>query len=423
MALRDELSLEESAPSPNGEKPRVLHVITRLIRGGADENTILTSNGLADMGYRCMIAYGAQSEDPQIAAIDRCEKRLLPGLVRDVSPWHDTRALRHMGRLIREFKPDIVHTHTAKAGVIGRIAARLGNVPIIIHGLHGTTFHDEQARLVRRGVIAVERALAGRTTAYMSVSSDLSKLYLDHGIGRPEQYVTVRSGMDLSAFRATSLWDDQRIRAKRRELGVPEDEPLAVMLCRLEERKRVDRYIEAAAKLTKSGVRANFAIAGEGAQHAELEALAEGLGVGDRVHFLGFRRDVPEVLAASSAVCLTSKWEGLPRVFVQATAVGRMVVCYDVNGAREAIVEGVNGYIAPQENDELFRKRLKQVLEMPKNGYLADKVGNEHLSQWDVETMLNETARVYECLLRNGPLTEALRKPRAAARAQVDAVE
>ena len=405
----EETARHGDAPSVSymGRAPRVLHIITRLIRGGADENTILTVNGLARMGHRCMLAYGRQSEAAEMERASGVETYLVPSMVRAVRPIGDSCALGSLISLMRRFKPDIVHTHTAKAGVLGRIAAWAARCPVVIHGLHGTTFHPGQSWPVRRAIIRLERMLAPLTTAYMSVSTELSELYLSERIGQPEQYVTVRSGMDLSAFEAVTDWGPAEVRAKKTELGLPAQLPLAVMVCRLEPRKRVDRLIHAAAQLKQAGLKACFAIAGEGPSRDALEALVTQLDVEDSVHFLGFREDVPEVLAASSAVCLTSAWEGLPRAFIQARIVGRMIVCFDVNGAHEAVTDGVNGFIAPQDDPDMFCRRLREALE---NGTCAragdETVGCDSIQRWNADTMVAETNSVYQRLLEGSPVSE-----------------
>ncbi len=388
-------------------KPSVLHVITRLISGGADENTILTCNGLQRMGHSCTVVAGGESSSAQMAEVDGRGVMVVDELVREINPFLDLKALARLRRIIRETKPDIVHTHTAKAGVLGRLAARLERVPIVVHGLHGTTFHAEQHPIMYRTIVAIERWMARYTTAYVSVSNDLSRLYTDHGVGRAEQYATVRSGMDLGAFRRAARWTDARIRQKRVELGLPSDVPVALLVSRLEHRKRVDRFIEAAGRLVREGVDARFVVAGEGRQRGELEALAQASGLNGEFRFLGFRPDIEEVLAASSCVCLTSKWEGLPRVFVQATAVGRMIVCYDVNGAQEAIVEGRNGHIVPQDDDDLFCRRLREVLQAPRDySRAAVRLEDDGLADWTVEAMVAQTAQAYESLMARGRLPE-----------------
>lgn len=391
-------------------KPRVLHVITRLIRGGADENTLLTVNGLANRGYECLLAYGGESEEAQLRLLDRVPGVEVPHLVRAINSWHDLLALNNLRSLMRSFRPHILHTHTAKAGVLGRVAAAVAGVPVVIHGLHGTTFHDGMRRTESATVRFVERTLARGTTAYMSVSSELCDLYVDSHIGRPEQYVVVRSGMDLKSFKQVAGWDAGKIRGKRVELGLSPGVPLAVMVCRLEQRKRVDRLIRAAARLKTEGFDACFAIAGEGPEREGLEELTRQLGVADRVRFLGFRNDVAEVLGCSSVVCLTSAWEGLPRVLVQAVVVGRMVVCYDVNGAHEVIRDGVNGHIVAPDDVVTFSARLAETLTPLPRPVSATTVGQDPIERWDADNMVADTARVYDCLLKYRCLTEELRE-------------
>lgn len=402
------------AEAPRGSRraPRVVHIITRLIRGGADENTIFTANGLREMGYDCGLICGRASDPRQVSRLSGVETVVMPTLVRRISPALDLRALLGLTLELRRMAPEIVHTHTAKAGVLGRLAARLAGVPVLIHGLHGTSFHPGQTAVVSGAIIGIERMMAAWTDLFMSVSDELSELYAGSGIGCEGQFVTVRSGMDLEALRAASGWGDRRIRRKRRELGLPPELPVALLISRLEPRKRVHRFIEAAAELAREGIGASFAIAGEGPLQAGLEEYARGLQVADSVFFLGFREDIPEVLAAATAVCVTSAWEGLPRVFVEASVVGRMVVCYEVNGAREVITDGENGYVAPQGDARMFCRRLGEVLGRPvRRGRRCLRLGRDPVGRWSVEAMVAETAEVYERLLKQTERAEQVLLP------------
>jgi glycosyltransferase involved in cell wall biosynthesis len=388
------------AAEGSSRPPRVMHLITRLIRGGADENTLFTANGLSEMGYDCWLVCGGGSDAQQLDRAHDVETIVLPEMVRRIAPLRDLRAFWRLLMMMRRIKPDIVHTHTAKAGVLGRLAAHFASVPIVIHGLHGTTFHPGQSALLRRTVIGIERMMADFTDLFVSVSDDLSQLYMDEAVGHPLQHTTVRSGMDIDKFRRVARWDREQVRRKRRELGVPVDEPTALLVSRLEPRKRVERFIEAAGRLSREGVPGVFAIAGEGPSRPELEQQARDLGVADRVFFLGFRQDIPEVLASANAVCLTSAWEGLPRVFVEASLVGRMIVCYDVNGASEVITCGENGFVAPQDDPARFCARLAEVLQ---SGELQtgphSHLGSDPIDRWSVESMIADTAAVYRDIL------------------------
>ncbi len=379
----------------------MLHVHTRLIRGGADENTLLTVNGLDRCRFRVTLAIGGGSEAAMVAKVaPAVEVVEVPELVREVSPRRDLAALRNLRRLIRDRRYDIVHTHTAKAGILGRFAARGAAAPVIIHTLHGSTFHGALGRAEYLLYWGLEKAAAGFTDRIITVGEDLRDRYLGAGIGRAERYQLIRSGMELSEFSAAAAMEEERRAAVRRSLGVPPDAPLVGKVARLEARKGYRYFLDLAETVLQRIPATHFVGLGAGEQHAALLAEVERRGLKGRVHFPGFRHDIADALAVLDVAVLTSLWEGLPRVLVQAAACGVPAVTFAVEGAHEVVKEGVNGWVVPVGDVPGMSERVVALLSDPRRAWAMGEAGRALVCEtWAAETMVREIARAYEELI------------------------
>jgi glycosyltransferase involved in cell wall biosynthesis len=389
--------LSDPSPPPIS----VLHVHTRLIRGGADENTLLTVNGLDCRRFRLALAIGSGSEAAMLAKVGPAVEVIeMPDLVREVSPRRDLAAFRQLRRLIRDRRYDIVHTHTAKAGMLGRFAARSAGAPVIVHTLHGSTFHGALNRaeyLLYRGL---EKAAAGFTDRIITVGEDLRERYLEAGIGRPERYQLIRSGMELSEFSAAAAMVPERRAEVRRSLGVPADAPLVGKVARLEARKGYRYFLDLAERVLQHVPTTHFVGLGAGEEHAELRAEVERRGLADRIHFPGFRQDIADVLAVLDVAVLTSLWEGLPRVLVQAAACGVPAVTFAVEGAHEVVKQGVNGWVVPMRDVPAMAERVVALLSDSRRARAMGAAGLGLVCEtWAAETMVSEIARAYEDLM------------------------
>jgi glycosyltransferase involved in cell wall biosynthesis len=379
----------------------VLHVHTRLILGGADENTLLTVNGLDSGRFRVALAIGGGSEAGMVAKVAPSVEILeFPELVREVSPRRDLAAFAKLRRHMRDRRYDIVHTHTAKAGILGRFAARAAGVPVIVHTLHGSTFHAALGRGEYVLYWGLEKATAGFTDRIISVGEDLQQRYLEAGIGTPERYQLIRSGMELSAFAAASAMDREQRAAVRRSLGVPPDAPLVGKVARLEERKGYRYFLDLAEMVLERVPGAHFVGVGAGEQQDALRADVERRGLTGRVHFPGFRHDIAEVLAVLDVAVLTSLWEGLPRVLVQAAACGVPAVAFAVEGAHEVVKEDVNGWVVPMRDVPQMAERVVALLTDPARARAMGAAGRALVHRgWTAEAMVREIAALYEKLM------------------------
>jgi glycosyltransferase involved in cell wall biosynthesis len=400
------------------ERPtRVLHVITRLIRGGADENTVLTAERLDSRGYESWILAGRDSELDAFPAAVRARTRILPELVRDPDPFRDAVALAKLVRVLRKERWDLVHTHTAKAGFLGRLAARIAGVPHVVHTLHGVTFHEHVAAPLRALYVALERLAASRCDALITVGDDVRRKYLAEGIGREDQYVTIASGMDLRPFEAVRGDGGRARREVRAELDLAATDVVVGMVSRLEPRKGWIHLLEAVARLAPDFPALRLAAVGEGSQRREIEAAARRLGLTPRVRFTGYRPDVARVIAALDVAALTSLWEGLPRVLVQYSLLEKPVVTFDVEGAREVVDDGLSGYVVGARDEAALVDRLRRLVASPAlRAEMGRRARERALGRWDAGLMVDRIAQVYDAVRHGHPPIDGLREGAPLAR-------
>jgi glycosyltransferase involved in cell wall biosynthesis len=315
-----------------------LRVIDRLNVGGPALQATVLSDGLAPDRFEQLLLTGdvdAHEGDYVQLRAPNLPVEHVAGLGRAPQLSHDVRALATVRRAIRRFQPDIVHTHKAKAGVLGRTAAWSTGVPVTIHSFHGHLLRGYFSPRKTQAVVAVERALAWRTTRLVAVGAQVRDELLAAGVGRPDRYVVVPPGVELPP--PPSLLD------ARRSLGLPPSSPVIAFVARLTAVKRPDRFIEVARVVIRRHPDAVFVIAGEGELMAAMQAQASPLG--DHVRFLGWRGDVESIYAAADVVVLTSDNEGMPVSLIEAALCGRPAVTTDVGSAPEVVIDGVTGFV------------------------------------------------------------------------------
>ncbi len=378
---------------------RVLHIITRLIIGGAQENTMLTAAMLDPVRYAVDVISGPQT-GPEGNLVPEVQARgirltILPGLVREVNPLRDFAALAALTRLVRRGRYDIVHTHSSKAGILGRWAAYLAGVPIIVHTVHGWGHHERQHPLVRRFYVLLEQATQRITDRLIVVSPHNTRKGLADGIATLEKYVTIRSGIELDRFRQPSRPRE----AVQAELRIPQEAPVVGTVTRLSPQKAPLDFTIAAAQVAARRPDVHFVIVGDGPLRADVEAQVDALKLADRVHLTGLRRDVPDLMHSFDVFALTSLWEGLPRVLPQAMAAGLPIVATAVDGNAEAVTDGDNGFLTPPGDPQAMAAALLRLLEDP---VLALGMGNASRTRaevFDVHKMVSDIAVLYEALL------------------------
>jgi glycosyltransferase involved in cell wall biosynthesis len=347
------------------ERPRVAHIITRLILGGAQENTLYTVIGQQrdyDVTLFIGVDDGTEGSLRDRAAAANVRLVVVPSLVRPIQPFTDLRALFALARLLRKGRFDIVHTHSSKAGILGRIAARIAGVPVVVHTLHSLVFHEYQAAWKNSLYIWLKRRCAPITDLLISVNEQTTRGALEAGIGRPEQYLTIYSGIELDRF--LSVRDRLDSAAAKRRVGIPPDAPVVGKVARLFPLKGHDQFLAVAVEVARLNPAAWFLLVGDGPLRHDLEQKVETLGLRGRTVFTGRvpPDEVPECLQAMDVVVHTSLREGIARVLPQAAAVGKPVVTFRLDGAPEVVKDGVSGYLVPALDTATLARRVAELL-------------------------------------------------------------
>ncbi len=382
------------------DKLPVLHIITRLIVGGAQENTMFTAALLDPARFDVEILSGPQtgSEGSLIAEVRARDIPLtiLPQLLRQINPQNDLLALWKLTRRMQTQRYAIVHTHSSKAGVIGRLAARLAGVPVIIHTVHGWSFHGHMSPAKRKMYILLEKFAASFTDAMIVVAKPDIEKGLREGIGRPEQYHVIRSAIPLDEFNPATVDRD----AARAELGLPPNAPVLGNVGRFSPQKNPLDWVRVAGEVGRALPSCHFLLVGDGPLRADVEAALAEEGIAERTVLTGLRRDVPRLMAALDVFLLTSLWEGLPRVIPQAMALEIPVVANRADGTAEAIAHGETGFLCePGEIAELAGHCLT-LLRNPNLRRVMGQRGREFANrEFDVRRMVAQIAYLYEVLL------------------------
>jgi glycosyltransferase involved in cell wall biosynthesis len=380
---------------------KVLNVITKLAVGGAQETALRSCAVLAAEGWESVLVAGPDSspEGDLFGEAARLGLRrvTVPTLHRRVRPWADLLALVFLVRLFRRERPDVVHTHSSKAGILGRLAARVAGVPVVVHTVHGWSFHDDMGALPRALAIAAERLAARLTSALVVVCAHDADLGRRARIGRPGSYRLVRSGIDLAAMRTGAG------RAEARALlGVPDGTPLIGTVTRLCRQKDPGALVRAARRIVDDRPEVHLVVVGDGPTRAEVSALVHALGLVANVTLLGNRADVAAILPAFDAFVLTSRWEGLPRVVIEAMAAGVPVVATDVGGVSEVVRDGVSGLLVPAgQPDSVARAALRVLFEPGLAGRLRESA-TASLSGFDIADMARGIEDLYDDLMTRG---------------------
>jgi glycosyltransferase involved in cell wall biosynthesis len=377
---------------------RVTHVITRLIIGGAQENTVATVLGLQQRpGIEINLLAGpttgpegsiesAFQPFPQVLSI-------VPSLVRPVHPLNDLLALLRLTRIFRSTRPQIVHTHSGKAGILGRWAAHRAGVPIIVHTIHGPSFGAFQGALANGLFRGAERFAAQFTTHFVSVADAMTRQYLAAGIGRPAQYTRIFSGFPLEPFLAAE--NDPAWRAR---LHLAPDDFVIGVISRLFKLKGHDDLLDLAPSLLRQCPRAKFLFVGDGAWRGRLEARARALGVEKHFVFAGLvpPGQVPRYVGVMDALAHLSRREGLPRALPQALAAARPVVACDCDGAGEVCIDNETGFLVPPGDRETLTRRLLQLAGDPDLRRRLGTQGRQFVRpRFSVQTMLDSLYALY----------------------------
>lgn len=379
----------------DGRRIRVAHVITRMIVGGAQE-TVLLAAALADRErFDPLLVCGPQTGS-EGSLHDEVRRRgvelvVLPDMVREVHPWHDARALPALTRLFRDRAIDVVHTNSSKAGIIGRVAARRAGVRTVVHTVHGWPFHDHQARAFAATWRSLERRMAPWTDHLVVVADADREKGLAAGIGAAEQYVTVRSSLELSRYDPErALRDDVR-----KELGLPLDAPVLGAVNRLSDQKDPLSLVTAFAAVQAAVPDARLLLVGDGPLDRAVRRRIGALGLQDAVTMTGLRGDVPRLLQAADVFVSTSLWEGLPRTIIEAMATGLPVVATPADGVVDVLVDGRTGRLVGAGDPDAVAAAVLDLLRAPQVAARLGRTARTQVQDFDALRMTRALESLY----------------------------
>ncbi len=382
-----------------GASMKICHVITRLILGGAQENTLLTCEGLHSRGHEVTLVTGPprgpEGELLQRARAGGYRVEVVPAMRREIHPLRDAVSYRTLKRLLREIAPDVMHSHSSKAGILARRAAnRVGGMKIV-HTIHGLPFHRYETGWRNRMYISLERRAGRRTDAIISVADAMTRQALAAGVGRPEQYTTIRSGMEIERF-VTRPHEAETFRAS---LGLPDEAVLCTQVSRIAELKGHADILEADALLNDP--RVHFCFVGDGALRGEIQRRIAAGGHGERYHLTGLLSPdrIPAVLHAGDVLIHASYREGLARTLPQAMLAGRPVVSYDVDGAGE-VVDDETGLLVTAGDVAGLARAIGQLADDADLRGRMGAVGRQRArAMFGHEAMVDRIERLYRSLL------------------------
>lgn len=368
-------------------EPRIFHLITRLKKGGAEENLIATVTGLEK--YEFTVGFGASYDQEQVDRLKRngIETKQFP-LLRHYNPVTALPALIHLTWHLRKNDYDIVHTNTTEAGIIGRIAAAFAGVPVIVHTILGVPFTEDRNLFLNKFLIVCERQASKYTDSIITIADIIKDKYLNQDIGIPKQYRTIRLGTKLERFDNPSPAND-----------LPGDRPRIVMVGRLVNGKGHNVLLDATEMI--HGDAGSICIVGEGPLRESLEKEILKRGLSDKVFLIGFRKDIPNILASSDILVLPSFREGTPRVITEAMASGLPIIATDIAGIPEQVNDGVSGYLIPTGDSKALADRLSELLSNPKLRKSMGERGKRQIESFSMDTMLDDLDSLYEDLVED----------------------
>ena len=378
---------------------KIVHVITRLIVGGAQENTILTCEGQHRRGHDVTLITGP-STGPEGSLMQRADEggyRVIveESLIRNAHPIMDVRAYQRLKKLCLQLQPDIIHTHSSKAGIVGRVAAWNCKVPVVVHTIHGLAFHPYQSKLTNAAWIALERFAARRCHKIVCVADAMTRQALACGVGKPEQFITVYSGMDIQPFLSAA---HQRAEA-RAGLGIADDRIVMGTIARLQPLKGHDDLLAIAAELFAAQPRLTFLWIGDGKFQARIREKIRNAGWEDRFILTGLipPAQVPKLIPAMDMMVHPSYREGLPRVVAQGMLEAIPAIAYNCDGANEVCINGHSGILV--EPGDLGGLR-NAILQLSQNAELRGVMGLKGkvlaAARFDANIMVDSLLDIYQ---------------------------
>ncbi|OHB48692.1 MAG: hypothetical protein A2106_02205 [Planctomycetes bacterium GWF2_40_8] len=390
-------------------KTRVIHIITRLDKGGSAETTLHIVSSLNMEKYDVFLAHGLSREsnmsimekevvesDLLLAEAKGVRVFALPSLVRRLSFKNDLLAFINIYRLIKRIRPHIVHTHTSKAGLLGRLASFLARVPIIIHTPHGHVFHSYYGPVMTKVFVFAEKILSFITDKITALTNRERDEHLEEGIASIEKYIVIHSGVMLDRLMNMNI----DAGAVRGEFGIAQDSNVIGVVGRLVPIKGHKYLVSAAKRIIKEFRNTVFVFVGDGYLSSRLERQAESVGVRKNIIFTGWRKDAVEILDLFDILVLPSLNEGMGKVLVEGMALGKPIIASNVGGIIDLVRNGENGILVPPGDSDALGEAILQLL---KDKNLSEKLGKNGKAmvypEFDASVMVKQIDDLYESLL------------------------
>lgn len=379
--------------------PRLLRIITRLNIGGPATHVVVADRGLRARGWETLLAFGSVEPDEAEVDVDALgvPAQRVAGLQRAINPIADLRAAATLARIIRRHRPDVIHTHLSKAGLLGRSVALATSRAVRVHTFHGTVFGGYFGSATSGAIVRAERFLGHHSQAVVALSDRQQRELVEFGIAPPERIRVVPLGLPLERFAPAG--SDEARRAARSGLGVPREAVVVVAIGRLVAIKRLDRLIDAMALVVPVIPDVRLYFVGDGSEHQALEARAAAAGLADRITFAGWSSDSPSWYAAADVVALTSDREGTPLALIEAAASGRPVVATDVGGVSDVVADGKTGYVVAPEDIPGFADRLIRLSRDPDLRAAMGRAAPAHAALYDARRLVTDLDGLYRACL------------------------
>jgi len=377
---------------------KIVHVLTRLLRAGAEENTVATCQYQIDNGHDVYLIHGNEFDAEYAKELDPAIKRIkLDELVHPIQPVNDYKGLQALKREYRKIRPDVVHTHQSKAGALGRLAVADESCATV-HTVHIAHFLNV-GWLREKLYVALEKYCSKRTHRIIDVSGGVMKACLARGIGSVDQHLVIHSGMDIEKFKtATAPGDWQKYITN---WSGPDKPFVVLMLAAFEPRKRQESFLRSIAPVLKRHAQLCVVFCGQGDRLDAAMHLAQDLGIAEQVRFVGFVSDPERYIALADLCVLTSEREGLPRVFVQYVAAGKTIVANHLPGIEDIVRHGYNGIVLPSDDiDGVAMEVERLVCDRSVLQKMNKSAESASVSSWDACQMGEKIQAVYEGALQ-----------------------
>jgi glycosyltransferase involved in cell wall biosynthesis len=391
------------------ENIKVLHIITRFDKGGSAQNTFLSLLGLKKKNYQLSLVSGLSSEsemkyeeirakekDIQILESEGIEFTQCPSLLRRINIIKDLRAFFDIWRIIKKYNPLIVHTHSSKAGLIGRLAAKLAGAPIIVHSPHGHVFFGYFGPYKTKLFIILEKLASRITDRIVTLTNREKKDHLLFKIAQEDKFSVICSGIELNIIKESSSDEKQNL---KKELGIPKNSLIVGTAGRLVPVKGPEFLIKASKYIISKYPDTYFIFAGDGPLEQDLKKKTLEMGISENIIFLGWSDNLAKIISIYDIFVLPSLNEGMGRVLVEAMTLGKSIVASNIGGIPDLVINEKNGFLVHPKNPKELAKYIQVLLEDKDKREKMGLVGKEMALNFSAESMIEKIASLYEELL------------------------